>query len=222
MTAKPKRALFFVEGNIASGKSTVIKSLEAMGYTVVYEEVDDWKDRYQDVKGNNILGLFYKDMTKWSFAMQIGVIASRFNSLLQAIKRAPTDKPIIVERSLWTDVFVFAANLRLNGHINQIEWSIMIANYNLLFALIEPHLQEFKMRQIYIKTSPHICHQRQMERDRSEERALSDTPQYLVDLHEGHNQWLERENSLGYAAIVNGNQGKATVLDKVVQLLNDK
>ena len=60
----------YIEGNIAAGKSTLLKHLEsAHGQTVevVYEPVEMWRN----LAGHNLLGNFYDDAQKNGFTLQV-------------------------------------------------------------------------------------------------------------------------------------------------------
>ena len=60
----------YIEGNIAAGKSTLLKHLESThGQTVevVYEPVEMWRN----LAGHNLLGNFYEDAQKNGFTLQV-------------------------------------------------------------------------------------------------------------------------------------------------------
>lgn len=54
-----------VDGNIGSGKSSVLTALEKKGYNVQREKIDEWP-----------LKEFYEDQDRWKFLMQMAVINS--------------------------------------------------------------------------------------------------------------------------------------------------
>ena len=72
-----------IAGNIGSGKTTLTTLLaKHYRYTPHFEQVDD----------NPYLNDFYKDMTRWSFNLQIYFLKSRFAQLIEMKKKG---KPII-------------------------------------------------------------------------------------------------------------------------------
>ena len=71
-----------IAGNIGSGKTTLTTLLaKHYRYTPHFEQVDD----------NPYLNDFYKDMTRWSFNLQIYFLRSRFAQLIEMKKKG---KPI--------------------------------------------------------------------------------------------------------------------------------
>ena len=99
-----------IEGNIGSGKSTLVDYLKN-NYTdknIVYlqEPVDEWNN-IKDENNITILEKFYANQTKYSFAFQMMAYISRLDLLRNSIKNNP-NSIIITERSLFTDKYVFA------------------------------------------------------------------------------------------------------------------
>ena len=60
-----------VAGNIGSGKTTLTKML-AKRY--------NWSPRFEPVEHNPYLDDFYRDMSRWSFNLQIYFLNKRFNN----------------------------------------------------------------------------------------------------------------------------------------------
>ena len=60
----------YIEGNIASGKSTLIDYLQTktskLLMQVIPEPVEQWKATV-DENGKNILSYFYDDLSRWSY-----------------------------------------------------------------------------------------------------------------------------------------------------------
>jgi deoxyadenosine/deoxycytidine kinase len=77
--------IFTVEGNIGSGKTTLIGQLKSLKFNkphiVVLEQVDEWCS-LKDNEGRDILSLFYKDKQKYSYIFQSYVLFSRLHHLL--------------------------------------------------------------------------------------------------------------------------------------------
>ena len=82
-----------IEGNIGSGKSTVINSLKQL-YSIsnkipkIYfleEPVSEW-ETFKDCNGKNIIEKFYADQKKYSFSFQMMAYISRLSMLKNAIK----------------------------------------------------------------------------------------------------------------------------------------
>lgn len=72
----------YVDGNIASGKSTVLKELSRRGYATREERVDDWEP---------FLSLYYDDPARWAFALEVAIAAHRATNV--------NDKVVFIERS---------------------------------------------------------------------------------------------------------------------------
>lgn len=106
-----------VDGNISSGKSTLVAKLKDLfpsdfGFDVnlIPEPLEKWTD----LKGHNLLGMFYEDTTKHNFMFQHYVQLTR---LMETIKKPPPEVSQkqnterkgtvrIMERSLQNNRFV--------------------------------------------------------------------------------------------------------------------
>ena len=110
-----------IAGNIGSGKTTLTTLLaKHYRYTPHFEQVDD----------NPYLNDFYKDMTRWSFNLQIYFLKSRFAQLIEMKKKG---KPIIQDRTIYEDAHIFAPNLQAMGLMTTRDFE----NYLSLFELME-------------------------------------------------------------------------------------
>ena len=105
--------IFSVEGNIGSGKSTLVKELQkkmpnVLGKQIIYvqEPVDEWS-KIKDINGETILEKFYANQHKYAFSFQMMAYISRL-ALLRNIVRSNPNAIIITERSVFTDREVFA------------------------------------------------------------------------------------------------------------------
>jgi len=155
--------LISIEGNIGSGKSTILKQLKKYSDDFVYvdEPVSQWES-IKDSNDKNILELFYQDQKKYSFSFQILAYITRLKSLLDAYKSNP-HKIIICERSIYTDKYVFAKMLYEQGNIEEIEWK----TYNYWFDTFNELTKLDGL--IYVNTDPQTCFDRIKKRNRSGE-----------------------------------------------------
>jgi deoxyguanosine kinase len=172
-----------IEGNIGSGKSTLVKKLKSAlpedTYYFVDEPVDIWQS-IQDTSGVNIINKFYSDQAKYAFSFQMMAYISRVSMLKQAIRENP-GKIIVTERCVDTDREVFAKMLYDDGLIEEINYSI----YTRWFDEFSNEISICGM--VYVKTSPEVCSARVIERARDGETIpLS----YLRKCHDYHEMWL--------------------------------
>lgn len=174
-----------IEGNIGSGKSSVIEKLKKNypDFYYLQEPVDVWTNN-TDENGKTILDLFYENNTRWAYTFQNLAYITRIQQIL-AVK----DKydVIITERSIFTDRNVFAKILEQDGHINKIEKSL----YDQWFELLKKDVKVDGY--IYIKADPKVSHERIRKRNRQGEENIP--IEYLEKLHQAHNEWLIRENT---------------------------
>jgi deoxyadenosine/deoxycytidine kinase len=106
----PRKKLFIaMAGNIGAGKTTAAKLLsDAFGLEQYDEPVID----------NRFLGLYYRDMKRWSFTLQLEFLIKRVqhHELISAVKRS-----CIQDRTLYEDPEVFAKYLHGLGHLSDNE-----------------------------------------------------------------------------------------------------
>tara|TARA_B100001121_G_C18693475_1_gene624038 strand:+ start:1377 stop:1997 length:621 start_codon:yes stop_codon:yes gene_type:complete len=200
-----------IEGNIGSGKSTIInylKNLDNKNIVFVDEPVNEWLNIKSN--GKNALELFYEDQEKNSFWFQILAYITRLRNLLETIKTNP-NKIIITERSIYTDKYVFAQMLFDSGKINDIEFK----TYNYWFDTFE---NDTKIDVIlYVNTKPEECMNRIKTRNRSEENGVE--LEYLIGCHNKHIEWLKNEKN-SKIIYINGHQDKENMKKEVLQFVN--
>lgn len=177
-----------IEGNIGSGKSTLIEHLknnyEKENIIYLEEPVKEWTN-IKDKDGTNILVKFYEDQKKYSFAFQMMAYISRLDLLRRTIKENP-GAIIITERSLYTDKYVFAKMLYDNNKIEEIEYNI----YNKWFSSMVDLAPLDKV--IYMKTSADTSFNRILKRSRDGENNIK--KDYIEKCNDYHNEMYKKLN----------------------------
>jgi deoxyadenosine/deoxycytidine kinase len=182
--------IFSVEGNIGSGKSTIVKylkeNLKIENVIFLQEPVETW-NTITDTDGTTIIQRYYANPEKYSFAFQMMAYISR----LSQIKRVLNDYPdviIITERCLYTDFNIFAKMLYNTKMMSEIEYSIYTRWFDefIDFSYITAY--------IYITTSPSVCLERIASRSRKGEDLIP--LDYLKSCDHYHREWLQNEITL--------------------------
>ena len=124
--------IFSLDGNIGSGKSTLIHLLKEnqeilqnnIGREIIFlqEPVDDWKN-IVDENNKNLIENYYVDQKKWGFSFQITTLISRI-SQLKNIRDNGCEVVVITERSISSDKNVFCKMLYDDGIINTLDYNI--------------------------------------------------------------------------------------------------
>ena len=176
-----------VDGNIGSGKSTLIDFLKKKfknNSKIIFldEPVDDWV-RVKDNENSNILKKFYEDKKRWSYTFQSFAFITRYEKLINFLNKYKYDKIIITERSTETDKNVFAKMLYDSNQITQLEYNIYLYWYN---KLINNNMIK---NIIYVNTNPKTCLERIKKRNRKEEINMSG--EYIINVDKYHKDWLK-------------------------------
>ena len=203
-----------IDGNIGSGKSSVMRYLEknfakycaskdnTCKICFLQEPVSSWES-IGDANGKSIISHFYENNERYSFAFQIMTYTSRLSLLKEALKE--NYDVIISERSIYTDKYVFAKSLYDSTKMNLIEYQIYLKMFNEFSTIFKD------LKIVYIRTSPEICDLRVKARERLGE---SISIQYLKDCHHYHDIWLNNPDKIerGEILVINGNEETNTSL----------
>tara|TARA_B100001093_G_scaffold520494_1_gene616787 strand:- start:11032 stop:11739 length:708 start_codon:yes stop_codon:yes gene_type:complete len=189
--------IFSIEGNIGSGKSTLIRKLKenlthVADTPIVYleEPVDIWCS-IKDKEGDNIIKKYYQDQKKYAFQFQMMAYITRITQLRKVVE-THKNYIIITERSILTDKNVFAKMLHENETLDEISYQI----YLKWFDELSQNLQIQNL--IYIKTNPETSMKRVLKRNRPGETISLD---YLKTCHNKHEEWIQNDR---YSLILNG------------------
>jgi deoxyadenosine/deoxycytidine kinase len=184
-----------VEGNIGSGKSTFVKSMEAafakkgvanMKMVFVQEPVNEWT-QIKDNDGVDMLTKFYGNQEKYAFAFQMMAYISRLSLLKRAYEENSKNTIIVTERSVYTDRYVFAKMLYDSKKIEEVEYQIYLKWFNEFIN----ELPVFAM--VYLHTTPEVSHARVLKRAREGEAIPLE---YLKECFQYHEDWLSKEKSV--------------------------
>ena len=178
--AMEDRKMILLEGNIGAGKSTMGRILKESGlFDFIEEPVEAWQEGF----AANLLDAFYKDMGRWAFTFQITAFVTRAKTWQEVL--ALTDHSrVVLERSIFTDRYVFATNSHRLGGMTDAEWQVYCGLWDFLATnyCVEPECI------LYYRTPAEICVERMKERGRSEEIGVS--LEYLNQLEALHDTWL--------------------------------
>ena len=183
--------IFTVDGNIGSGKSTLIKLMkkkykEFVNKKIVYlpEPVDIWES-IKDKNNKNVIECYYENQTKFAFPFQMMAYISRVHRIREIMNTCEDNTIIICERSVYTDKHVFAKMLHDNGTMNDIEIQI----YKKWF---DEFVKDFPFSGIiYVGAEP----TKSLERVKIRNRKGETIPlSYLEMCHQYHEIWLNNSN----------------------------
>lgn len=182
------RPLIWVEGIIASGKSTFAKEIsKRLDLRLIEEPVGNGEGI-----DNPYLEKFYKDPGKYAFSMQIFLLHQRY-AMQQLASYEATGvggyKGAILDRSLSGDR-VFAKMLMQDGLIDPLDFETYENAYSIMCrSLLPPTLL------IFLDVQPQTAYDRMKVRARGAESAVP--LDYLIKLRKGYQELLrEAETAL--------------------------
>ena len=157
-----------VSGNIGAGKTTLTQMLS---------KHYGWEMRLEPVVVNPYLEDYYKDIKRWSFALEVYFLKERFRDVLDI---AHTNKTIIQDRSIFEGVYVFVENNYRQGNLSETDFHTYMELFDLMTNITKiPDLM------IYLRKSvPELVRQIQ-KRGREYEQAMQ------LDYLEGLNNRYE-------------------------------
>ena len=177
----------YLEGNIAAGKSELLKHFSIHPHIITLPEpLDQWTNFH----GQNVLQLKYENHTKYEYLFQTLANTTRLDQLNEHCHKNGIK---IIERSLQSGFNVFIKNAKENHHMDNLTYETLKYTYetlctkNYLNILTAPDLY------IYLQTSPTICYKRLCDRNRKEEKNVDLT--FLENVHTKHEEWLNQQNS---------------------------
>ena len=197
---KVKMKVFYLEGNIASGKSLLLQKLKEKyenEVNVVYEPLYEW----QHYKGRfNLLDLMYKDSLANGLAFQI---VAQITQLERESYFDNLDKPVVVfERSLRSQI-IFVDHLESLGKLRNVDyWVLQDLHRHMNSKFLDNYTT------IYLRTSPEISLDRIRERGRIEENSID--IEYTTGLHNIHEKFFKHKSN---CVIIDGDENIETVFE---------
>ncbi|MCI6672002.1 MAG: deoxynucleoside kinase [Prevotella sp.] len=163
-----------IAGNIGSGKTT-LTSMLAKQY--------GWKPMFESVEYNPYLEDFYKDIKRWSFAMEVFFLKERFKDLL---KISSSTEDVIQDRSIYEGVFVFTANNFAMGNLDDRDFE----TYMELFDKMT-HVAKYPDLMIYLRASVSHLVKNIEKRGRDYEQKMP--LDYLENINKRYNEFIETQ-----------------------------
>ena len=109
-----------VSGNIGAGKTTLTQMLS---------KHYGWEMRLEPVVVNPYLEDYYKDIKRWSFALEVYFLKERFRDILDIVH---TNKTIIQDRSIFEGVYVFVENNYRQGNLSETDFRTYMELFDLI------------------------------------------------------------------------------------------
>lgn len=160
-----------IAGNIGAGKTTLTRML-AKYY--------GWEPRFESVTFNPYLEDYYKDIPRWSFALETYFLKERFRDMLRVQQ---TEHTIVQDRSIYEGVHVFVKNNYQQGNLSDRDYEA----YMDLFHLMERMLRVPDLMIYLRKSVPALVRQIQ-QRGREYEQTMQ--IDYLKGLNDNYEDFI--------------------------------
>ena len=151
-----------------------------------------WKKFLEPVEKNPYIDDYYKDISRWVLNMEVFYLKQRFKNLLDIQK---SEKTIIQDRSIFEGVYIFVANNRKMGYMDERDFDTYMGLFNSMMEVVsKPELM------IYLRSSvPHLVKNIQKRgRDYEQQIPLD----YLQGLNELYEEFIMKKY-----------QGKVLIID---------
>jgi len=171
-----------IAGNIGTGKTTLTNMLSRRF---------GWEAHFEVVADNPYLSDFYKDMSRWSFPLQIFFLNHRFKA--HQLVTAGSNSAI-QDRSIYEDANIFARNLYETKMMSERDYRNYLDLYESMVAFLNPPDLVLYLQ----KTLPKLKEQITL-RGREYEKNIPD--EYLLSLNRYYDDWMSTY-SLGKKLVI--------------------
>lgn len=201
-SSKVRPWIISVNGNIGSGKSTLMDNLakastkEMKLFDLIPEPIETWKPW---------LKLFYSDPQRYAYSFQSVVLLHQMIQYEFICDSQRMMSPMVLfERDPLVSHHIFAQTLMEDGNIHPLEMEVYREMYRRKFHWIPDYT-------VYIRTPPELCLERIHERNRSSEGGIP--LEYLKKLHMHHERLFmdEAHRYEGRVIVIDGSQSPEKV-----------
>ncbi|OFZ81564.1 MAG: hypothetical protein A2583_08575 [Bdellovibrionales bacterium RIFOXYD1_FULL_53_11] len=161
-----------VAGNIGTGKTTLSQMLSRRF---------GWEAHFEAVADNPYLSDFYKDMSRWSFPLQIFFLNNRFRAHQMVTRNSSS---AIQDRSIYEDANIFARNLYEQNLMEERDYKNYLILYETMCGFLTPPDLIIYLR----KSLPRLKEQIRL-RNRDYEKSIPD--EYLANLNRYYDDWMD-------------------------------
>ncbi len=167
-----------IAGNIGAGKTTLVKNLA---------QYLNWIPFFESANDNPYLADFYRNMKRWAFPNQVYFLNSRFK---QAISLQQQKNHVVMDRTIYEDAHIFAANLFQSGLLNKRDYENYLGLYHSMLTFVTP-----PSVLVYLKGSVTLLSERIKQRSTQERTYENKIPSdYLNNLNALYEQWIATFN----------------------------
>jgi len=192
--ASPNKKFIVIDGVISAGKTTLIRLLEeklnkegSLKVKAIYEPVDLWNS-------TGALQYFYDDVPSRAYEFQTYTYITRIARVINEITAAPDVDVYLLERSIWTDRYIFMALLKT--HIGDLKCQ-MYDQWCDLWAYIMPMRVD---KWVFLDTSLEESLKRIKVRNREAESGVS--VEYQTALYNKHVEFYNELKNQGRNVLV--------------------
>jgi deoxyadenosine/deoxycytidine kinase len=179
-----RKKFIVIDGIISAGKTTLIKLIEKRLNTqgklkvkAIFEPVDLWNK-------TGALQYFYEDIPKRCYEFQTYTFITRINTIIENIYDCPDADVYILERSIWTDQYIFMELLK--DHVGDLRME-MYKQWCHTWAYIMPMRVD---TWVFLDTSLEESLKRIKIRNRSAEGGVDEA--YQTQLYNKHVEFYDK------------------------------